>query len=122
VDAVADVRPWYAAADCCLHPTLNDSFGMVPLEAMGYGLPVIVSPMPWCGFAQYLRAGQDALVLDHPENAGQLADFVLQLHTQAQTRQRLGEQARAFAQQHSWAHVAQRYEALYEQVLAERRG
>jgi len=122
VDAVADVRPWYAAADCCLHPTLNDSFGMVPLEAMCYGLPVIISPMPWCGFAQYVRAGQDALVLDHPENAHQLADFVLQLRTNAQMRQRLGEQARAFAQAHSWANVARRYEALYGQVLDERGG
>jgi len=121
VNAVADVRPYYAAADCCLHPSLNDSFGMVPLEAMSYGLPVVLSPAPWCGFAQYVRAGQDALLLDHPENTQQLTDFIQTLRTQSQVREQLVAGARAFAQAHSWAQVTQRYQALYAQVLAERR-
>ena len=57
------------AADLYVHPTLNDSFGMAPLEAMSFGLPVILSPAPWCGFAQYVKAGEEALVLSHPEQA-----------------------------------------------------
>jgi len=122
LDAAANVHPYYAAADCCLHPTLNDSFGMVPLEAMSHGLPVILSPMPWCGFAQYVCAGQDALVLDHPENTQQLADVIMQLRTQPEIRQKLSQHASTFAQAHSWTRVAQHYQTLYAQVLAERNG
>src|SRR5690606_29242925 len=62
-----DVAPYYRAADIYVHPTLNDSFGMAPLEAMSYGLPVVLSPGPWCGFAQYVREGE-AMILEHPEN------------------------------------------------------
>lgn len=36
-----DLAPAYAAADCLAHPTLEDSFAMVVLEAMAHGLPVI---------------------------------------------------------------------------------
>jgi len=120
LDALADVRPYYAAADCCLHATLNDSFGMVPLEAMAYGLPVVLSPPPYCGFAQYVQHGCHALVLDHPENALALADFVAQLTTQAALRQRLGQAARALAHQYRWSQVAERYQALYAQILRAR--
>jgi len=120
LDAVSDVRPYYAAADCCLHPTLGDSFGMVPLEAMAYGLPVILSPMPWCGFAQYVRHDDQVLLLDHPENAPQLANFVQQLRTQPALRARLGARARHYAEQHGWKQVAHAYQQVYTQVLAER--
>src|SRR5690606_12776493 len=75
IDETHEVAPYYRAADIYVHPTLNDSFGMAPLEAMSYGLPVILSPRPWCGFAQYVRDGE-AMVLDHPEIHEQLAAFI----------------------------------------------
>src|SRR5690606_11340944 len=68
VEETADVSPFYLVADTYVHPTLNDSFGMAPLEAMSFGLPVVLSPGPWCGFAQYVRDGHDAMLLSHPEN------------------------------------------------------
>src|SRR5690606_36850489 len=61
----SDVSGYYAAADICLHPTKNDSFGMVPLEAMSYGVPVVLSPAPWCGFAEYVAHGRNALLMPH---------------------------------------------------------
>src|SRR5690606_7435438 len=73
VDETPHVAQYYEAADLYVHPTLNDSFGMAPLEAMSFGLPVVLSPAPWCGFAQYVSHGDEALVLGHPEDAAQLA-------------------------------------------------
>ena len=122
IGETADVAPYYAAADVYVHPTLNDSFGMAPLEAMSFGLPVVLSPPPWCGFAQYVKDGEDALVLDHPENAGQLAQYVQRLSTDEALRKRLAEGADRIVDQHSWPAVAARYEDLYRQVIAKRRG
>jgi len=40
---VSNMEKVYASADILLHPTLEDTFGMVVLEAMSYGLPVVLS-------------------------------------------------------------------------------
>src|SRR5699024_11414030 len=55
VTQTTDISPYYQAADIYVHPTLNDSFGMAPLEAMSYSLPVIMSSSRYCGFAHYAQ-------------------------------------------------------------------
>lgn len=120
VEETSNVGPYYAAADTYVHPTLNDSFGMAPLEAMSFGLPVILSPSPWCGFAQYVEDGQSALVLSHPENAQQLAEYIMRLLEQADLRQRLLQGADQVVARHSWEYIAEQYQALYDEVLAEK--
>lgn len=122
IDETSDVGPYYACADIYVHPTLNDSFGMAPLEAMSYGLPVILSPAPWCGFAQYVQPETEALLLDHPENADALATYINRIDTDADCRRRLAHGAAAVVARHSWAEVAANYETLYFQVLDERDG
>jgi UDP-glucose:(heptosyl)LPS alpha-1,3-glucosyltransferase len=107
-------------ADVYVHPTLNDSFGMAPLEAISFGLPVILSPTPWCGFAEYVRHGHDALVLSHPENAAELAGYILQLIENPGLRRTLLGQAQNLLGRHGWPEVAHEYDALYKTVLAER--
>lgn len=121
VSETSDVGGYYQAADAYVHPTLNDSFGMAPLEAMSYGLPVILSPMPWCGFAQYVRGGEDALVLSHPENTQELARYIECLHTDPALRTSLVVHAQRLLDQHAWPQVARQYLALYQAVLSEKR-
>lgn len=122
VDETSDVTPYYSCANAYVHPTLNDSFGMAPLEAMSYELPVILSPSPWCGFAQYVTSNDDALVLSHPENAEELADFVQRLMATSELRAQLISGGRKLVRRHSWSEVARRYEALYAELLQERNG
>lgn len=121
VGATSDVDPYYLAADIYVHPTLNDSFGMAPLEAMSFGLPVILSPVPWCGFAQYLDGENEALLLSHPEDAEQLAQFIQRISGDSALCARLVQGGNNVVQRHSWTEVARRYLELYETVLAERR-
>ena len=116
----SNVEPYYRAADIYVHPTLNDSFGMAPLEAMSYGLPVVLSPSPWCGFAQYVRAGHHALLLTHPENAQELAQAVRQLGEDSAAARQLVENSRELLSEFSWPAVAARYQALYDEVLQRR--
>ncbi|WP_341667114.1 glycosyltransferase family 4 protein [Alcaligenes sp. SDU_A2] len=120
VGETSNVEPYYRAADIYVHPTLNDSFGMAPLEAMSYGLPVVLSPSPWCGFAQYVRAGHHAVLLSHPENAAELADAVQRLGADPAAARHLVENSRQLLAQFSWPSVAARYQALYQQVLQRR--
>ncbi|OXC91089.1 transferase, partial [Achromobacter sp. KAs 3-5] len=120
-------KPWrssspqyFNAADIYTHPTLNDSYGMAPLEAMSHGLPVIVSSPVYCGFAQYLTAGTDALILQDPRDGAQLAQALESLGSDPQLRAALTSRGLEIARDQSWETVASRYEALYEQVLLER--
>ena len=66
--AVADVNKIYQAADCLAHPTQEDTFAMVVLEALSYGLPVVVSQAKYCGIAGLLTHGQNALILENPQD------------------------------------------------------
>lgn len=120
VDETSTVGQYYEMADIYVHPTLNDSFGMAPLEAMSFGLPVVLSPQPWCGFAQYVSHGTEALVMSDPENAGQLAEFLQRIDTEPGLRDQLVQGGAEVVKRHSWAEAARRYLALYDEVLAER--
>lgn len=122
VAETSQVEPYYQAADLYVHPTLNDSFGMAPLEAMSFGLPVILSPAPWCGFAQYVRPDTEALVLSHPERADELALAIGRLRSEAGLRERLRAGARDVLARHAWPEVARRYLDLYAEILRERGG
>lgn len=119
VDETSDVAPYYLAADIYVHPTLNDSFGMAPLEAMSYDLPVILSPAPWCGFAQYVQPGSEALVMSHPEAHDELADAIERIATDEALADRLRAGGGKVVDRHSWSQVAGRYEELYALCLAE---
>jgi UDP-glucose:(heptosyl)LPS alpha-1,3-glucosyltransferase len=106
----------YAAADCLVHPTLEDSFAMVVLEAMAHGLPVVVSGAAHCGISAHLRDGLEALLLADPRDAAQLARRIDAVLAQPALAEQLRQQGYAFAQAHSWEHAALQYEALYRQV------
>lgn len=120
VAETSQVAPYYQAADLYVHPTLNDSFGMAPLEAMSFGLPVILSPAPWCGFAQYVTPEDEALVLSHPERADELSAAIGRLRSDVALQARLRIGMQAVLARHAWSEVARRYVQLYEDIRHER--
>jgi UDP-glucose:(heptosyl)LPS alpha-1,3-glucosyltransferase len=118
IEPTSNVSPFYQAADVYVHPTLMDSFGMAPLEAMAHGLPVIVSGPKYCGFGQYVKHLHDAWVLDDPEDSVAIAKGLYQLGTSTATREKLLQHSELLVQSLSWRLVAEKYEALYEDCLA----
>lgn len=114
----ADMQPVYAAADMLVHPTREDSFGMVVLEAMAQGLPVIVSRAPFCGLSAEL-AVDEAVLLHDPYSVDELAAALQNLLDDAPQRAALAEVGHKVAERYDWAIQAQRYEQLYFQLLAE---
>lgn len=113
---LSDVAPAYAAVDCLAHPTLEDTFAMVVLEAMAHGLPVLVSGPRYCGIASSLQDGHSALLLSEPRDAGALAQALLRLFQEAGLRSSLRAHSLAFARQHLWSALAARQEAIYFSV------
>lgn len=107
-----DMSLVYAAADVLLHPTREDTFGMVVLEAMAHGLPVIVSRAPFCGLSASLDEGE-ALLLDDPTSASELAQAMRALLDDAERRSALAEAGRAVAARYNWAEITRQYESLY---------
>lgn len=116
--ALQDVAPAYRAADALVHPTLEDTFAMVVLEAMAHGLPVVVSSAAYCGISGLLSHGVNALLLDDPRNAQALGAALRLISGDEGLRRELGEQARIFAQGYRWKDIARQQEAVYFSSLA----
>lgn len=113
-----NVNPFYAAADLCVFPTLGDAFGMVPLEAMAHRLPVVLSNPRYCGFAHHVKHEVNAIVLNDPRDAGEVAQAVQSILQDASLANRLGEAGHALATTFSWAAVADAFSSLYGSVSA----
>lgn len=118
IEQTSDVDVYYQAADIGVHPTLNDSFGMAPLEAMSYGLPVILSQSKHCGFAHYVKDQEHAILLQDPRQASELAQSIEKILADPAFAQHLSEQGLALAQQFSWENRAQRYLIIYAEIIA----
>ena len=113
VGAMNDVGPAYAAADCLAHPTREDTFAMVVLEAMANGLPVAVSAEHYCGISGLLTHEVNALILADPRDASALAGALLRLLTEPVLRQGLVDAGIQFASLHQWSSVAAQQERIY---------
>jgi glycosyltransferase involved in cell wall biosynthesis len=113
-----DLVPAYRAADCLAHPTLEDSYAMVVLEAMAHGLPVVVSGPVHCGISRELHDGHEALLLHDPRDAQALARLLRSVLDQPGLADQLRQHGLAFAQAHTWESAALQYEALYQQAAA----
>lgn len=106
----------YDAADAVLFPvTWDEPWGLVPLEAMAHGVPVIATGRG--GSGEYLRDGENALL--HPAgDAEALAAAVRRLAADAGLRERLRQAGAATAAQHTATRFHERLEAVLGQETA----
>jgi glycosyltransferase involved in cell wall biosynthesis len=113
-----DVEFYYAASDVYVSPSLEDAFGLPPLEAMACGLPVIVSSR--AGVSELIMDGVDGIVLKDPKDVISLAKAISGLHGDPALRNTLGENAERTARQYTWERNAAQLDAFFEQVLERR--
>jgi len=112
---VSDMEQVYVSADILLHPTLEDTFGMVVLEAMSYGLPVVVSQEMYCGIAADLQHEFNASILPNPLDVKALTAAVVNLSEPSVYVQHQVA-VLAFAEQYLWADAAKQYDDLFQQL------
>jgi UDP-glucose:(heptosyl)LPS alpha-1,3-glucosyltransferase len=106
----------YRAATALVHPTLQDSYAMVVLEAFAHGLPVVVSGLPYCGIASDLTHRNQAWVLSDPQDAAELEQAIRTVLTNAALASTLAANGLAFARAHSWERAAALHTQLFETV------
>jgi glycosyltransferase involved in cell wall biosynthesis len=114
--AISDISKVYQAADCLAHPTLEDTFAMVVLEAMSYGLPVVVSQEKYCGIAGLLTDQVNALLVENPKDVTLLTQLLLSILRDAELKEKLSAEALKFADNYTWTRIAQEQEQIYLKI------
>jgi len=109
------VKPRYlATADIfCAPATGSESFGIVLLEAMAAGLPVVATEIP--GYLSVIEAGVDSLTV-RPKSPLELGVAMTVLARDPELRRRLGAAGFAKAQRYSWRDVTGRVIEVYQQA------
>ncbi|MBF2083423.1 MSMEG_0565 family glycosyltransferase [Thermoleptolyngbya sp. C42_A2020_037] len=108
----ADLPALYRSADAFVFPSTKEGWGLVVLEAIAAGLPVLTSNRP--PFTEFLTAGQAVLV--DPEDAGAIAQGMLEL-SQPAVAQRLVQASQPILQHYTWERSAHLHVAAYRKLL-----
>jgi phosphatidylinositol alpha-mannosyltransferase len=106
---------WFATADIFVSPaTGHESFGIVLLEAMAAGVPIVCSDIH--GYKGVVRRGEQALLVP-PRNAAALAAAIGQLLDDPDLRARMGQAGRDRSHRFGWDRVAARVDDYYGFVI-----
>jgi UDP-glucose:(heptosyl)LPS alpha-1,3-glucosyltransferase len=115
---VANMDDIYPGADTLIHPTLNDTYGMVVVESMIHQLSVIVSNKEYCGVSEYINK-DEAVILDDPRDAINLSKSIDFLHTNIEHRDSIAKNGFKKAKTYTWEHtLAQTLKAYQESIDA----
>ncbi len=115
VGVVDGVAPLLAAADVLLLPSETESFGLVALEAMTSGVPVVASDVG--GIPEVVEHGVTGF-LAPVGDVDAMADYCLKLLSDCQAGKRYGEAARRRAEKFDYRELVPMYERIYERLLA----
>ena len=114
VGVVDDVAPVLRTADLLLLPSASEGFGLVALEAMASGVPVVASRAG--GLPEVVPDGGAGFLLP-PGDVEAMAGRVVQLLTDDRLHARCAAAGRRQAARFECDAVVPRFEALYERVL-----
>ena len=103
----------YASADAFVFSSLTETLGLVVLEAMASGLPIVATPAG--GVADHLRDGENGLEFG-PGAVDQMADAMVRLAMNPGLRDRLSRGARATAEALDWEGELDRLDESYREV------
>ena len=112
-----DLPDYYTAADVCVLPSVSrlEAFGIVALEAMASGTPVIVSDIP--GVREVIVEGKHGL-LSEPMNSKDLAGKIRTILTNPQLAEKMGKNGRKrVVSKFTWKKVADDIMDVYESLI-----
>jgi len=110
-----DLPRYYKTADIfCAPATGGESFGIVLLEAMALGKPVVASNIE--GYASVITSGKEGLLVE-PKNEIALSRALMAVIDDEPLRHRMGERGLLTAREHSWDKIARRIADYYTKIL-----
>jgi phosphatidylinositol alpha-mannosyltransferase len=109
---------YFASADIfCAPSTGQESFGIVLLEAMAAGVPIVASDIH--GYKNVVQRDATGLLVE-PRNHKQLAAALYALARDPELRRQLGDAGRAKAPEYSWPRVTEQVVDYYRELLGAR--
>ncbi len=105
----------YRAADLLLHPARHEGYGLVALESLAAGTPVVAADVE--GLRDVVMDGVDGFLT--PRSAEAMAKKVLILLRDENLREEMAKRGRERALKRTWNRVAQEYLELIEEVFRE---
>ncbi|GAA4549269.1 MSMEG_0565 family glycosyltransferase [Pseudonocardia xishanensis] len=112
----AELAGWYAAAagdGALVYPSTAEGFGLVPIEAMALGVPVVASDLPV--FREHLTDGVDALLPPVGDDEA-LAAALRRVITEPALRDSLRTAGHTTAARFTWADAAEAHRAIYAEL------
>jgi phosphatidylinositol alpha-mannosyltransferase len=105
----------YCTADVFVAPsTAHESFGIIHLEAMASGVPIVASDIE--GYREVLDSGREALLFPNGD-AESLAGAVIQVLTNEATARDMGAMGRKKAERYSWPGIVRELETHFAGLL-----
>ncbi|MFC2034684.1 glycosyltransferase family 4 protein [Chloroflexota bacterium] len=112
-----ELSAYYKTADVfCSPATSRESFGVILLEAMALGKPIVATNID--GYANVVTNGEEGLLVP-PKDSGRLAQALISIMSNKTLRQQMGIKGSLKAQGYNWEHVAQRVFDYYVRVISE---
>lgn len=110
-----DLPGYYQHADVfCAPNTGKESFGMIVVEAMAAGTPVVAADIP--GFRAVMQDGTQGLLVE-PKSELAIAEAMERMIRNPWERALMGINGRATSQQYNWTRIAEQVLSYYESVL-----
>lgn len=109
----SEIASLYRLADALVFASVREGFGLVVLEAMASGCPVIASHI--APFTEYL--GDDEVAWCNPQQAGSVANAMASVLAEP-LRSRLASGGRNAARRHDWLRTARAHLPVYETIRA----
>ena len=108
------VSQYMAASDVFVLPSLSEGFGVVNLEAMACGLPIVATNVG--GIPEIVKDGENGFLVE-PENSVEIAEKVLMLLENDDLRRQISQNNLHKIRNYSWEAAVDKLEKVYQGVL-----
>lgn len=110
-----DILDLYSISDCFIMPSLIETFGIVTIEAMAFGLPIIISNSK--GNIDVVRNGKDGILFDNDFHGNNLAIEMTKILTDCKQYKKFKAKSLARVKKFDWSDIVVNYCDLYDNVL-----